>query len=81
MTRPGIEPFLPCAPELVREVRLLAVGGHERFEREVWARLPEAAVPGVPPNPSYHNARHAAAGGDGGGAIFTAPPAGRGPVP
>ena len=79
MTRPGIEPFLPCAPELVREVRLLAVGGHERFEREVWARLPEAAVPGVTPNPSYHNERHVAAVCDGVESIFTALQAGSDP--
>lgn len=61
MPRPGSEPMIPCPPELVREVRALAVSGHERFEREVWARLPEAAIPGVSPNPSYHNERHVTA--------------------
>jgi hypothetical protein len=76
MTRPGTEPFLPCAPELVREVRLLAVGGHERFEREVWASLPEAAVAGVTPTPSYHNERHVAAVCDGVEAVFAALQAG-----
>ncbi len=79
MTRPGSEPFVPCAPELVREVRRLAVAGHERFEREVWASLPEAAIPGVSPNPSYHNERHVAAVCDGAEAIFAALQAGSDP--
>ncbi len=61
MTCPDGEPFVSCAPELVREVRALAVAGHERFEREVWAVLPEASVPGFSPAPSYHNERHIAA--------------------
>jgi len=72
MTRPGSEPFVPRTPELVREVRALAVTEHERFDREVWARLPEAAVPGVAPNPSYHNERHVAAVCDGIEAVFAA---------
>ncbi len=79
MTRPGSEPFVPCAPELVREVRLLAVAGHERFEREVWASLPIAAVPGVSPTPSYHNDRHVAAVCDGAEAVFEALQAGSDP--
>lgn len=72
MTPPGSEPSVPTAPELVREVRALAVAEHERFEREVWSRLPEAAVPGVAPNPSYHNERHVAAVCDGIEAVFAA---------
>ena len=72
MSRPGSDTFVPCAPELVREVRALAVEGHERFEREVWSRLPEAAIPGVSPTPSYHNARHVAAVCDGIEAVFDA---------
>jgi hypothetical protein len=79
MTRPASEPFVPCAPELVREVRALAVAAHQRFEREIWARLPEAAVPGVSPNPSYHNERHVAAVCDGIEAIFLALEAGSDP--
>lgn len=58
MTRPGSEAYVPCAPELVDEVRAAAVAEHERFEREVWRRLDAAAVPGVSPTPSYHNAGH-----------------------
>ena len=57
----------------------LAVAGHERFEREVWARLPEAAVPGVSPTPSYHNERHVAAVCDGIEAVFEAFEAGSDP--
>ena len=72
MTRSGSEPFVPCAPELVREIRGLAVAEHERFEREVWDRLPEAEVPGVPRVPSYHNDRHVAAVCDGIEAVFGA---------
>ena len=72
MTRPGSEPFLPGAPELVREVRALAVAEHQRFDREVWARLPEAAVPGFSPTPSYHNERHVAAVCDVVEAVFEA---------
>lgn len=58
MTRPGHEPYVPCAPELVEEVRAAAVAEHERFEKDVWRRLDAAAVPGVSPTPSYHNAGH-----------------------
>ena len=79
MTRPGSEPYVPCAPELVREVRALAVAGHERFEREIWACLPEAAIPGVFPTPSYHNERHVAAVCDGIEAVFAAFEAGSDP--
>ena len=79
MTRPGSEPFVACAPELVREVRALAVAEHERFEREVWTRLPEAAVPGVPRTPSYHNGRHVEAVCDGIEAVFAAFEAGADP--
>jgi hypothetical protein len=79
MTRPGSEPFVPCAPELVREVRSLAIAGHERFEREVWTCLPAAAVPGVSPNPSYHNERHVAAVCDGIESVFAALEAGSDP--
>lgn len=79
MTRPGSEPYVPCAPELVREVRALAVAGHERFEREVWRTLPAAAVPGVSPTPSYHNERHVAAVCDGIEAVFEALAAGSDP--
>jgi len=73
------EAFAPCAPELVREVRELAVQEHERFEREVWARLPEAAVPGVSAPPSYHNGRHVAAVCDCIEAVFAACDAGSDP--
>ena len=55
------------------------MAGHERFEREVWARLPEAAVPGVSPNPSYHNERHVTAVCDGIEAVFEATAAGSDP--
>src|SRR5512140_2735283 len=72
MTLTGSETFVPCAPELVREVREMAVAEHERFERDVWNRLPEAAIPGVSPNPSYHNERHVAAVCDGIEAVFAA---------
>lgn len=61
MTRPGSEPFVPCAPELVDEVRAAAVAEHDRFEKDVWGRLAGAAVPGVSPTPSYHNGGHIAA--------------------
>lgn len=61
MTRPEREPFLPCTPEIVREVRRLAVAEHDRFEREVWVRSERASVPGVARTPSYHNSRHVAA--------------------
>jgi hypothetical protein len=79
MTRPGSEPFVPCAPELVREIRGLAVAEHERFERDVWTHLPEAAVPGIPRVPSYHNDRHVAAVCDGIEAVFDAFEAGSDP--
>ncbi|HYN43819.1 MAG TPA: hypothetical protein VE129_18720 [Thermoanaerobaculia bacterium] len=79
MTRPGSEPYVPCAPDLVREVRSLAVAGHERFDREVWASLPAAAIPGVSPTPSYHNERHVAAVCDGVEAVFEAMAAGSDP--
>lgn len=61
MTPSESEAFVPCNPELVREIRSLAVAAHERFEAEVWARSEEASVPGVVRPPSYHNARHVAA--------------------
>jgi hypothetical protein len=61
MTRSGSDPHVPCAPELVDEVRAVAVAEHDRFERDVWGRLAEAAVPGVSPTPSYHNGGHVAA--------------------
>ena len=61
MIRPGSEPAPTSFPELVYEVRKLAVYEHERFERDVWHRLAVAAVAGVSPNPSYHNERHVAA--------------------
>jgi len=80
MIRPESGSFTPCAPELVREVRELAVAGHERFEKEVWACLPEAAVPGVTPNPSYHNEHHVAAVCDGIEAVFLALEAGSDPL-
>lgn len=73
------EASAPCAPELVREVRDLAVWEHGRFESEVWARLPEAAVPGVPQPPSYHNERHVAAVCDCIDAVFDACDAGTDP--
>jgi hypothetical protein len=79
MTRTGSEPYVPCAPDLVREVRGLAVAGHERFDRDVWASLPEAAIPGVSPTPSYHNERHVAAVCDGVEAVFEAMAAGSDP--
>jgi len=79
MTRTGSEPYVPCAPDLVREVRSLAVAGHERFDREVWASLPEATIPGVSPTPSYHNERHVAAVCDGVEAVFEAMAAGSDP--
>ena len=79
MIRPGSGSFPPCVPELVREVRALAVAGHERFDREVWSRIPEAAVPGISPNPSYHNGRHVAAVCDGIEAVFAALAAGSDP--
>jgi hypothetical protein len=79
MTRPGSEPYVPCAPELVHEIRSLAVSEHERFEREVWEKLPEAAVPGVSRVPSYHNGRHVAAVCDGIEAVFDALEAGSDP--
>lgn len=72
MSGPGSGSFPPAVPELVREVRALAVAGHERFEEEVWARLPEAAIPGVATPPSYHNDRHVAAVCDGIEAVFAA---------
>lgn len=58
MTRPGSEPDVPCPPELVEEVRVAAIAEHDRFEREVWTKLAEAAIPGVSPTPSYHNGGH-----------------------
>jgi hypothetical protein len=79
MTRPGGEPYVPCAPDLLGEVRALAVAEHERFEREVWSRLPEAAVPGVVPTPSYHNDRHISAVCDGIEAVLGAFEAGSDP--
>ena len=79
MTRPGREPYVLCAPELLPEVRALAVAEHERFERDVWSRLPEAAVPGVAPTPSYHNGRHVEAVCDGIEAVFAAFEAGSDP--
>ena len=79
MTRPGSEPYVPCAPDLVREIRGLAVAEHERFERDVWEKLPEAAVPGVSRVPSYHNGRHVAAVCDGIEAVFDALEAGSDP--
>ena len=79
MTLPGSGPPVPTFPELVREVRALAVAAHERFEREVWAGLPEAAVPGVSPNASYHNERHVSAVSDGVDAVFAALAAGSDP--
>ena len=72
MSLPGSDLFVPCAPDLGRKVRALAERGHERFEKEVWRRLPEAAVPGVSPTPSYHNARHVAAVCDCAEAVFDA---------
>ncbi len=58
MTRPGSEPVPKSATDLVRGVRALAVSEHERFEREVWRRMGEAAIAGVAQAPSYHNGRH-----------------------
>lgn len=72
MNSPGREPFVPCAPELVREVRALAVFEHDRFEREVWSRSPAAAIAGLERPPSYHNARHVAATVDCVEALFAA---------
>lgn len=61
MALAGVESSTRSAPELVREVRAIAVAVHDRFESEVWTRLPEAAIPGVSPTPSYHNGQHVAA--------------------
>ncbi len=61
MTPSESEAFVPCHPELVREIRGLAVAAHERFEAEVWARSGRVVLPGVARPPSYHNARHVAA--------------------
>lgn len=58
MTLPEAAETVPCSPELLSEVRALAMYEHRRFEREVWHPHPGAAVPGVSPTPSYHNDRH-----------------------
>jgi hypothetical protein len=79
MTRSGSDPHVPCAPELVDEVRAVAVAEHDRFERDVWGRLAEAAVPGVSPTPSYHNGGHVAAVCACTEAVFTAFDAGTDP--
>jgi hypothetical protein len=74
-----MEPFVPCGPELTGEVRDLAVAEHQRFETEVWGRLPEAVVPGVSPTPSYHNDRHVVAVCEGMEAVLDALDAGADP--
>ncbi len=72
MTPSESEAFVPCNPELVREIRGLAVAAHERFETEVWARSGTVVLPGLERLPSYHNARHVAAVCDCAEALFGA---------
>ena len=79
MTRSGSEPLLSSVQDLVREVRALAVCEHERFERDVWQRLADAAVPGVATTPSYHNERHVSAVCDCIEAVFDGQGAGEDP--
>lgn len=79
MTRPGSEPVSKSAPDLVREVRALAVCEHERFERDVWHGREDAAIAGIAPTPSYHNERHVAAVCDCIDAVFDGVDAGSDP--